>query len=121
VEVIVRDLASRAVAARALHNPIDSVNVALTGRIQKDASLTARLPIMTALWLRFVSLPLRTRLLASLYLFIVANLLVYVSWSSLLWPVTHTAGTMIWQYPSHAGLFFVGLCGLIYMLRNLTI
>jgi len=84
VEGIMRDLAAKAVAARMAHTPTDSVNVAMSARLQKDASMSARLPVVTALWLRFVSLPLRHRLILSLVLFVVANLLVALSWTSVM-------------------------------------
>jgi len=110
VEGLVRDLATRARVARSRHTPLDSVTVAMSAKLQKDASLTSRLPLLTYAWLRFVSLPLRLRLMACLVLFIVSNVLLCVNWTGTLAPALSAASAAAWRWPAGfglAGLFIV--------------
>jgi len=110
VEGLVRDLATRARVARSRHTPLDSVSVAMSAKLQKDASLTSRLPLLTYAWLRFVSLPLRLRLMACLVLFVVSNVLLCVNWTSTLAPALSAATVAAWRWPGGfalLGLFIV--------------
>jgi len=99
VEAIVKDLAHRASAARSRHTPLDSVRVGMSEKLQKDASLTSRLPLLTVVWLWFVSLPLRLRLVAFLALYVCSNLLLLVTWSAYAMPAARVVGASAWHNP----------------------
>jgi len=121
VEGIVRDLAERSRNARLGHTPFDSVAVAMSAKLQKDAAMSARLPVLVVLWLRFVSLPLKVRLAISAFLFAVSNLLLAVSWTAFLVPGLKVTAAAAWLHPTHFALVVAVAAAAAYGLRSLTI